>query len=208
MGKNFKDITGQKFGRLTALNRIHAIKGHTYWSCSCDCGEFVNVRIDALLGGVTNSCGCYQKKLAKEINTTHGKTKSKLYKVFDAIKQRCYNKHNKQYKHYGGRGIAVCDEWKNDFMTFYDWAVSNGYKEGLTIDRIDVNGNYEPSNCRLATQKQQQRNKRNNIIIVVNGKKHCLMEWCELLNLSYTAVRKRIGRGWAIEKALELEVKQ
>ncbi len=146
-----------------------------------------------------------QKELTSKRTKIHGKRHTKLYYVWRGIKTRCYNKHSKKYDVYGWRGIAVCDEWRNDFMNFYDWAINNGYKDGLTIDRIDVDGNYEPSNCRWATQKQQQRNRRNNRKVTINGETHCLTEWCEILGINNKTVYSRISRNWSIERALELK---
>lgn len=123
------------------------------------------------------------------------------------MKARCYNVTGERYNDYGGRGIAVCGEWLDSFQTFHDWAIENGYKENLTIDRIDVNGNYEPDNCRWTTSKQQQRNTRSNRVYTINGETHCLMEWCELLNLSYNSMVARLNRGWPIEKALATPIR-
>lgn len=137
--------------------------------------------------------------------TKHGKRKTKLYNVWNTMRDRCYNKNNKRYKDWGGRGIAVCDEWRNDFMNFYNWAYENGYNENLTIDRIDNNKGYEPSNCRWVTRKQQARNRRSNINFTYNGETHCIVEWCELLGLKPKTVYQRIHYyNWSIEKALEL----
>lgn len=122
----------------------------------------------------------------------HGLCKTRLYRIFGNIKQRCYYKNNKDYKNYGGRGIIVCDEWLKDFKKFYDWAINNGYQDGLTIDRINNDGNYEPSNCRWITKKAQSRNNRNNRIITYKGETHCLIEWSEILKIPYPTLRSRI----------------
>lgn len=197
----FKDITGQRFGRLTVLYRLHNIKGKTKWFCVCDCGNLKEVTLSDLKKGNTQSCGC----LYKDIHTKHKKCDTRLYCIFGAVKSRCYNKNNKRYKDYGGRGIAVCDEWKDDFMSFYNWAILNGYKDTLTIDRIDVNGNYEPSNCRWVTPKQQARNRRSNRNYTINGETHCLKEWCEIVGLNYRTVQYRINiLNQNIERALRL----
>lgn len=197
----FKDITGQRFGRLTVLYRLHNIKGKTKWFCVCDCGNLKEVTLSDLKKGNTQSCGC----LYKDIHTKHKKCDTRLYCIFGAVKSRCYNKNNKRYKDYGGRGIAVCDEWKDDFMSFYNWAILNGYNDTLTIDRIDVNGNYEPSNCRWVTPKQQARNRRSNRNYTINGETHCLKEWCEIVGLNYRTVQYRINiLNQNIERALRL----
>ena len=157
-------VAGQKYGRLTP---IQYDSGFKKWECVCECGTLVFVKSAALNNGNTRSCGCLQKDISRNIGTKHGMSDSKLQRVWSGMKQRCYNPNNKSYHYYGGKGIKVCDEWKEDFQAFYDWAMSNGYKEGLTIDRIDVNGNYEPSNCRWVTQKQNNENRR--LVRLKNG---------------------------------------
>lgn len=133
----------------------------------------------------------------------HGKRHTRLYMTYYRLKQKCYNSNNKDYPNYGGRGITICDEWLNDFMSFYDWAINNNYRDDLTIDRIDVNGNYDPSNCRWVDTKTQNRNKRTNLQYTINGETHCLGEWCEILNLDYMKVYQRIKRlHWTFEKAI------
>ena len=207
----FKDLTGQKFGKLTALYRLHnnnnnVKRKRTHWLCICECGNLTDVEVGNLQCGNTNSCGCYNKQRAKESNQTHSKSHTKLYTIYNNMKQRCYNNDNPRYNDYGGRGIAVCDEWLNDFMSFYKWAMNNDYKEGLTIDRIDNAGNYEPDNCRWVSMTTQNRNKRNNVNYTINGETHCLKEWCEILGLKYGTVKKRIYcYHWNIHKALEVE---
>lgn len=203
----FKDISGQKFGRLTALYRLHKYhKKGTYWLCACECGNLVETTLNNLTMGHTKSCGCLNHDNLLKRNTTHGKANTKLYDVWLHMKSRCYNVNNKDYKHYGGRGIVVCDEWKDNFQAFYDWCINNGYKDNLTIDRVDVNENYNPNNCRFADRKQQSRNRRNIKLYTINGETHCLSEWCEIYNLKFHTIQARLIRGWSIEKALELEV--
>ena len=176
MGEKVVDITGQKFGRLIVLDKLHNYhKKDTYWLCVCECGNLKEVTSSHLTTGKTKSCGCYYKK-------------------------------SNRYKYYGGRGIAVCSEWKDDFMSFYDWSMANGYNDTLTIDRIDVNGNYEPNNCRWVDYTTQSRNRRSVKRVTINNETHCLSEWCEILGIKYNTVQTRIyNRGWSIEKALELE---
>ena len=146
-----KDLSGKNFGRLTALYRLHNHhrKG-TYWLCACDCGNLTEVYLSNLQNGKTKSCRCLNHE---PTNIKHGKCNTRLYNIYCAMKNRCYNKNYKRYKDYGARGIVVCQEWKDDFMSFYNWAMDNSYRDDLTIDRIDVNGNYEPSNCKWSTAK-------------------------------------------------------
>lgn len=130
----------------------------------------------------------------------HGKYNTRLYRIWSRMKTRCYNKKYEHFKHYGGRGIKVCDEWLNDFMSFYDWSMSNGYKDNLTIDRIDVNGNYEPSNCRWLTNEEQQNNKRRNIRLTYNGKTQTITQWARELGIKRELIERRHRRGY-IDKA-------
>lgn len=195
------DLTGQKFGRLTVIKRFNNKNNrHTQWICKCECGNECIVNADNLKKGHTQSCGCLSREQAVITNTIHGLSKTKIHKVWDTMIQRTTNPNNSSYKKYGGRGIRVCEEWRNNFKTFYDWAISNGYKEGLSIDRIDVNGNYEPSNCRWANQKEQARNRRNNRLITYNNETHCIAEWAEITKLSISRIAGRLQRGWEIER--------
>lgn len=147
----FKDIGCQKFERLTALYKLNNYhKKGVWWLCACDCGNLTEVRGISLRAKHTKSCGC----LNEATKTKHGKYNTKLYRVWIKMKERCYNKKHMHYKNYGGRGIAVCSEWRYNFMSFYTWATDNNYSDNLQIDRINNNGNYEPSNCRFVTPKE------------------------------------------------------
>lgn len=133
----------------------------------------------------------------------HHMSNTKIYHVWQSMKHRCYLKSDTNYYKYGARGITVCDEWWNSFEAFYNWAIENGYEEGLSIDRIDNNGNYEPSNCRWVTRRVQANNTRRNKLITYAGKTQSLPNWCRELNLNYKTVRTRIGAyKWSVEKAL------
>ena len=166
MGK-FIDLTGQKFGRLTVIERADNTKqGQAKWLCQCDCGRKTVVMGKSLRNGNTKSCGCLQKETIGYKRTIHGQTNTRFYRIWCGMKSRCYNKKNPHFHLYGGRGIKVCNEWLKDFQTFYDWAIANGYADNLTLDRINVNGNYEPSNCRWITRKEQNNNKRAEPIII------------------------------------------
>lgn len=194
------DLKGKKYNRWTVLNFSKVKNKRGYWICQCDCGNIREVNTSALINGSSKSCGCLHNENVKR--TMNGLSKTKLYRNYSNIKQRCFNSKFPLYKNYGGRGIIMCDEWKNDFMSFYNWAMSNGYKENLTIDRIDVNGNYEPNNCRWITMKEQYHNRTDNVYYIVNKNKKCLAELCEEYNMPYQTVRKRLERGENIINAL------
>lgn len=134
--------------------------------------------------------------------SSHKRSGTRLYNIWNGMKQRCRDKNHIKYKNYGARGIRVCDDWLHDFMNFYNWAINNGYKENLTIDRIDVNGNYEPSNCQWLTNFEQQHNKTNLIILEYDGKSLCISEWARLLNIPETTLRSRHRRGWPDNECL------
>lgn len=192
---------GQKFGKLTVvkLDRIEKRvfnssvekKGfrrlnQEYYLCRCECGKYKVIEKYHITRNVdkTLSCGC-------ELGTHH-KRNTRIYNTWAGVKSRCFNPNDKRsYKNYGGRGITMCDEWKNDFTAFYNWAMANGYKEGLTIERIDVNGNYEPSNCKWITLKEQERNRRDTIYLIRNGEKDSLANWADRLDMSYDLLYSR-----------------
>lgn len=154
------DLIGKRFGRLLVLSRVDKTNNGNYkWLCKCDCGNEKEILGDSLNSGRTQSCGCLHKEKVKEANGRHWGRGTRLYNIWSGMRSRCHSKGHTGFKNYGGRGITVCKEWSN-YCVFRDWALSNGYKDNLTIDRIDVNGNYEPSNCRWVDWTTQARNKR------------------------------------------------
>lgn len=170
------DLTGCRFERLTVVaysDKKVKNKNSHYYVCVCDCGVIKDIRRHALLRGETQSCGCLRSDLVSKANIKHGQSKDRLYATWSTMRYRCNNSNADQWRFYGGRGIKVCEEWNdkgNGYLTFKEWALANGYKPNLTIDRIDSNGNYEPSNCQWATDKEQARNRGNTVIVEVNNK--------------------------------------
>ena len=213
MGK-LVDMTGQRFGRLVVVERAtdddskskEKIQHTSFWLCKCDCGnEIIASRIH-LNDGHIRSCGCLHDEASKLSNRTHGMTNTRLHAVWTNMIQRCTNPKNGKYKNYGARGICVCNEWRM-FENFYHWAIENGYDENAefgkcTIDRINVNGNYCPENCRWVDNKTQMKNMTNNHWIEYNGEKHTLSEWEKLLGDRGKLFKSRIQKGWTVENAI------
>lgn len=198
-----KDLVGIRFGRLTVISRSDdyiAPSGYRTprWECRCDCGKKVIVLGSNLKRGKTISCGCFSAESIRKTENhyvKHGGYGTRLYKIWGGMHQRCYNQNDRKYHDYGGRGIVICDEWKECFESFREWALKNGYESNLSIDRIDNDGIYEPNNCRWATSKEQQNNKRTNVIININGEEHNLMEWCEKTGIPYGTLQARYRAG-------------
>ena len=192
------DITGKKFGRLTVIERSENNKyGDAMWLCRCDCGAFRKTVGSALRNGHTQSCGCLHKEKVANMNTVHNESNTPLYKRWHAIKQRCENPSNPSYKDYGGRGIKICDEWLT-YEGFKEWALNNGYKKSLTIERLDVNGDYTPSNCIFASRAVQNRNTRRTIRLCVKGEMKTISEIARELGIpkwraleDYHSLRRR-----------------
>lgn len=196
------DLTGQKFNRLTVLSRTSSDKsGNTMWKCICDCGNETCVRADQLKSGRVKSCGCYNNEVRSRTHTVHGHRRERIYGIWAGIKKRCNNTNATNYALYGGRGIAVCKEWESDFVPFYEWAISHGYSDSLSIDRIDYNGNYCPENCRWASAKEQSLNRRSNMVVEMGGQKKPLSVWCEDLGVNYAKAYSNIKSGKSPEKA-------
>lgn len=187
-------LENRRFGRLLVIKRDGSIRSSAAWSCLCDCGKIARVISTSLVHGVIQSCGCYGIECRDGRNTRkHGKSKTKEYSVWKGIKKRCYSKLDRNYKNYGARGISVCDEWINSFDKFFsDMGKCPTSKH--SIDRLDVNGNYEPSNCKWSTNKEQCQNKRTNLMITYLGQTKCLSKWCEELNLDQKIVRSRLKK--------------
>lgn len=198
-------MMGRKFGMLTVIGRgeEHYFPNGRHrdrWICKCECGNVKSILGPDLRNNSVKSCGCLLKK---GTHTTHGYSSTRLYKEWSDMKSRCYSEKNKRYKRYGGRGIKVCDKWKNSFNAFKDWALSHGYNDNLTIDRINTNGDYTPENCRYISVKSQMNNMSRNRKIEFNGEVHTVSEWEDITGIKSGTIRARLDRfGWNVEKAL------
>lgn len=201
--KPHKDLTAQKFGRLTVLKYL----GESKWLCKCDCGNYSTPIGYRLKNGITKSCGCLQRDIVSKQSTKHGMSDKRIYSIWRNMKQRCSNPNATKYEIYGGKGIEVCNEWL-DFMNFYNWAMANGYNDNLSIDRIDGNKGYTPENCRWVTYKVQGNNTEQNHILTYKGKTQNVTQWAEELGIDSNTLNTRISRGWNIEKALTTPVMQ
>jgi hypothetical protein len=189
------------FGNLKVVKIVGKKNRNTLWLCRCECGKYVECYQYNLERGTSTSCGCLRSYYAKKTRSCHGESTGKFYKKWSSIKSRCYNKNTPSYKNYGGRGIKMCDEWL-DFWSFREWAYLNGYSEGLTLERIDVNGNYEPSNCKWIPMEEQANNKRNNSFIEYGGKKQTLSQWSKELGVGKEVLSYRYRAGWTPEECL------
>lgn len=203
-----RNLLGDKFGNLTVVTHAGKDKsGAKLWLCQCDCGNMATVRTDHLISGHTQSCGCLWKRIRdnqisdRNPNYKHGGKGTKLYWVWCSMRARCNRKTDKRYDHYGGRGIEVCSEW-DDFSVFREWAYSTGYREGLSIERRDNDGDYCPGNCIWATPKIQANNQSTTTFIKIGDVEKPLHVWAEFIGIHPEALRNRLYRGWPVERAL------
>lgn len=204
MGRRTEDLSGKRFGSLTVLwlgGRYQG--GNLYWRCECDCGNYTNTMGINLKNGKSVSCGrCEASKRATERNYKHGGFGTRLYEIWRQMHRRCYGEGTKAYPLYGGRGITVCEQWK-EYEPFMEWALANGYEDGLTIDRINVDGNYCPANCRWATPKEQSNNRRSNRKVSYKGETHTVSEWADIYMVDQRKLWQRLNtRNWDLEAAL------
>jgi len=201
-----KDITGQKFGRLTVISKNDRPGHLTYWNCVCDCGNTAVIAGSRLKNGNTKSCGCLHdessRKRAKMQFTKHGMCHTRLSSIWSSMKTRCSNPNARAYKWYGARGITFCDDW-NEFEPFMEWALANGYSDNLTLERIDVNGNYEPENCKWIPFSEQGKNTRKNHFVTIKGETHCVSEWSKIIGINRSSFRERLQKGWSEEDLLK-----
>ena len=187
---NFKDLTGQTFGYLTALyvDESKTTPKHLYWFCKCVCGKTRSLQTNQLTMNRVTSCGCMNQRQIKHINISSHK---RIYSIYNAMLSRCHNPNNTAFNSYGGKGIAVCEEWRSDFNTFKEWALNNGYSDTLSIDRIDNSKGYSPDNCRWIPLREQQFNRSNNVYYTHNGETHIVFEWADILGLSRELIKSR-----------------
>lgn len=202
-----RDLTGLSFGnlRVTAYSKMTKRKktGYFhYWRCLCDCGNETDVLQEHLIRGHTKSCGCYKINSLVERSTKHGDANTRLYRIWTGMKARCSNSNRPDYSYYGEREIEVCEEWFDSFGAFKDWALANGYEDGLTIERINNNNGYSPENCCFKSRRAQARNKRCNIWVEYNGEKRLLVELAEKHGINPLKARARYHRGLNIDQIL------
>lgn len=204
------DLTGQKFGYLTVVNQEPSDpkRKERRWRCLCDCGNYTVVPSYRLRHGGVTSCGCHQRD--RNFCSKKAKNNPRLYRVYQSIKTRCYNPKNQNYYLYGGRGIKLCNEWLV-FDNFCDWALASGYDKDAefgkcTIDRIDPDKDYSPSNCRWVSMCEQNNNRRNNRKITYNGTTKTATEWSREIGIESCLIRERINNGWTVEEALSIPV--
>lgn len=199
---------GKKYGMLTCVGK-DVQRDNRYYIFKCDCGATKSIIAYNVERGATVSCGHYLKKMSSDgmIHRKHGCRGERLYTIWKSMRERCTNPKQNRYKCYGEKGVTICDEW-NDYLAFRNWALSNGYRDDLSIDRIDVSGNYEPSNCRWSTIKEQANNKTNNRILTLDNESHTLAEWSDISGISTSCLWARLKRGWLPYDAVWKAVKR
>lgn len=201
---------GRRFGRLVVNDVSRERRGKRDMiiaHCRCDCGTVKDIFWQALADGRVKSCGCLNREVSSVRSriqmTTHGQSRTRLYRIWSCMKQRCYNRHHVHYGNYGGRGIGICDEWRLNFTMFREWAMAHGYADTLSIDRIDNDRGYSPSNCRWVDAKAQANWRKNNHVLAVEGKAHTISEWARISGIGKTTIRGRLKRGWSAARAVE-----
>lgn len=200
---------GRRFGRLVVESVRRERRGKRDMiiaRCRCDCGTVKDVFWQALADRRVKSCGCLHRALAAErgrrLLTRHGDSHTRLYGIFMNMKERCYNHRHVHYANYGGRGIGICDEWRGDFAAFREWAMSHGYDDTLSIDRIDNDRGYSPDNCRWVDAKTQCNNRRTNRMLTVGERTHTMAEWARLTGIRKSTILRRLERGWSAARAV------
>lgn len=205
----YKDLSGERYGRLVVVERhgSSACQKAT-WLCQCDCGNTSITNTGSLHNGTTRSCGCLHKEEIGALRRTHGMSKTRLYEIWSGIKKRCYYPNNHNYQWYGGKGIKVCDDWRDDFEIFRDWAMCNGYNDKLTIERNDLEGDYSPENCRWITMFEQHSNTSRNLYLTINGETKTLSQWSRESGIHIETIRGRRKRGVPNDNLLDPPLKK
>ena len=201
------DLTNESFGRLTVISQApNRVMGNgdsrRAWNCTCECGNKIVATTLDLRKGDVRSCGCLKAERDRTFGIIHGDNNTRLHTIWSAMRYRCRKKNAADSQYYFEKGIRVCEEWDRDYLCFKEWALSNGYAENLTIDRIDVNGNYSPENCRWVNMKVQANNRSNSRYITYLGETHTIQEWSEIKNIKYSTLYMRFRAGWSPDRAL------
>ena len=210
-----ENLIGRTFGHWTVLSQAEDYitpssgQHRRRWVCQCDCDNktIQNILEDSLLKGKSCQCKECANKIIGEKNKKHNGSRTRLYQIWRDMKKRCYNSNDKEFHNYGGRGISICEQWRNSYAYFMEWALKNGYTDDLTIERIDVNQNYCPENCIWASQKVQQNNKRTNHLLTYNNETHTIAEWSDITGLNFAVIYARIKYGWSVEQTLTTPIK-
>lgn len=198
-----KNHSGKRFGKLLVTEVMKLVGGKAAWLCKCDCGNEKFIRANSLVSNMTKSCGCLHKETMAANSIYKGLRSHKLYSVRRGMLNRCHLPSTKHYDNYGGRGISVCEEWRNSYLAFFNWALKSGWEDGLTIDRINNDGNYEPSNCRWVSRKANQNNRRNSTFVIINGQKKAMDELEHNYGIPASRIAHRIKYNkWSVEKAI------
>ena len=204
----FIDLTGRKYNRWTVIgyDKERSTRDNKYWICQCECGTIKSLWRGNIVNGNSKSCGCWNKEAARNRKNAHHESKTRLYNVWVKMRSRCNDPKDKSYPRYGGRGITVCKEWEN-YFSFKEWAIKTGYDKDAkfgqcTIDRINVNGNYQPDNCRWISMKEQCYNRRSNRRITYHGETLTATEWEKKLGYRKGTIIKRLHNGWSEERAV------
>lgn len=210
MGRRCIDLTGQRFGRLVVVERAQNIGARTAWLCKCQCGNEHIALGGNLRQGNATSCGCYHREIASKVNTKHQKSRDKNYIEWSGIKTRCYNEMFDQYINYGGRGITMCDRWRESFEAFYEDVSKLPHfgEKGYSLNRIDNDGNYEPNNVEWSDKIVQANNKRNNRLLTYNGKTQTMAQWSKDKKIPSSVIFKRLSLGWSVDEILTKPVRQ
>lgn len=199
----FRDLTGQKFGRITVISRAENRGRQTFWLCACSCGDEKEICAYNLTRGLTKSCGCLSAETTGNRSRTHGMSEAREYQIWLGMKARCHTETNSAFKYYGAKGVSVCADWRNSFEQFL--ADMGPAPEGMSIERIDVHGDYEPSNCKWATVEEQANNKTNNRNITWGGKTMTAAQWERETGLPARKILRRLRDGWPASRALTVE---